>query len=284
MKRTPQSTGWTVLASALALTSVAHAQHSLPGPQLNVTPNFVPNELRDVTVDEHLGRMVPGDATFRDHTGRPVQLGQLFDGTHPVVLTLVQHNCRTLCSMVQNAAINGLREIPWTAGEQYRAITLSIDPREGADVADQRRYRTLSSYNRPAAERGWYFLTGEESQIQRVADALGYRFHYDRRTDQFAHPAVIFLLTPGGRVARYLYGIQYPPMDLRLGLFEAAEGRTVTTLERLIMYCYHYDPRAGSYVLMARRVMQIGGALIAAMLGSLLGTLWLREQIGRAHV
>lgn len=257
-----------VLCLALAMSSrVASAQ-----------VNVLPREMQNIGVIEHLNGQVPGDATFVDEGGHPVRLGQYFDGRRPVVLNLAYSRCSMLCNMVLNAIVRGLQETTWSVGVEFDAVTISIDPRETPRVASERRGRVLAQYNRPSGARGWHFLTGSESQIRRVADAVGFQYRYDRAQDQYAHPAVTMLLTPDGKVARYLYGIQYKPTDVRVGLIEASQGRSISTVERLILYCYHYDPQGQGYVLWAMRVMRLGGAVTLLMLGSLLTVLWQRER------
>jgi protein SCO1/2 len=253
----------TSLVMATALTALATAP-AVAGAQVNVQPR----ELEAVTVRERLGARVPFDAQFTDHTGRSVTLGAYFSRGRPVVLNLVYHRCPMLCGMVLNAVIRALKQTVWTVGEQYDVVTVSIDPRDTVETAAAKRARVLEAYGRPGAERGWHFLLGAERESRRVADAVGFAYRFDARTDQYAHPAVTMLLTPDGRVARYLYGIDYAPTDIRVGLLEASEGRQVTTVERLIMYCYHYDPQGRRYALVARNVMKLGGLLtMTALVG-----------------
>lgn len=256
------------LCAALAMSSRA----------ANAQVNVLPREMQNIGVIEHLNGQVPGDATFLDETGRPVRLGQYFDGRRPVVLNLAYSRCATLCNMVLNAAVRALQETTWSVGEEFDAVTISIDPRETTAVASERRGRVLAQYNRPSGARGWHFLTGSESQIRRVADAVGFQYRYDRAQDQYAHPAVTMLLTPDGKVARYLYGIQYRPTDVRVGLLEASQGRSISTVERLILYCYHYDPQGQGYVLWAMRVMRLGGVATLLALGTFLTVMWTRER------
>lgn len=246
--------------------------------------NTLPRDLAEVGVTEHLGARVPRDVNFITSDRRPVTLGHYFDGRRPVVLNLVYHRCPMLCGMVLNAVIRALSQTQWTVGDQFQAVTISIDPRDTPEVAAQKRRRTLEAYGRAGAENGWHFLTGSDAEVRRVADAVGFRYRFDPREDQYAHAAVTILLTPDGRVARYLYGIDYKPVDVRVGLLEASQGRTINTIERLILYCYHYDPEAQGYVLVARRVMQVGGVITMLALGGLLGTLWWRERRKRAIV
>jgi protein SCO1/2 len=240
--------------------------------------NVLPREMQNIGVIEHLNAQVPGDTTFMDEAGHPVRLAQYFDGRRPVVLNLAYSRCAMLCNMVLNAVVRALQETPWSVGEEYIAVTISIDPRETPAVANERRGRVLAQYNRPSAASGWHFLTGSESQIRRVADAVGFQYRYDRAQDQYAHPAVTMLLTPDGKIARYLYGIQYRPTDVRVGLLEASQGRSISTVERIILYCYHYDPQGQGYVLWAMRVMRLGGVATLLALGSFLTVMWQRER------
>jgi protein SCO1/2 len=240
--------------------------------------NQAPRELEGVGVTEHLNAQVPREALFRDHNGREVRIGQYFDGRRPVVLNLAYHRCPMLCSMVLNALMRTLTRTIWNVGDQFDVITLSIDPRDTFEVAGQKRERVLRAYNRPTAQRGWHFLQGSESQIRRVTETVGFQYRFDPQQDQYAHAAVTILLTPDGKVARYLYGLEYSPNDMRVGLLEASQGRSISTAERLILYCYHYDPQGQKYVVMAQRVMKLGGAVTVAALSAFLGVMWLRER------
>lgn len=240
--------------------------------------NESPRELEGVGVTEHLNQQVPRTAVFRDHTGRTVRIGDYFDGRRPVVLNLAYHRCPMLCSMVLNAVIRTLSRTQWSVGDQYDVVTLSIDPRDTPEVAAQKRTRVLAAYNRPTAERGWHFIQGTEAEIRRVADAVGFQYRYDAQQDQYAHTAVTILLTPDGKVARYLYGLEYSPNDVRVGLLEASQGRSISTVERLILYCYHYDPQGQKYVVMAQNVMKLGGGVTVVALGAFLTTMWMRER------
>lgn len=235
-----------------------------------------PPELEGVGVDEHLGGALPLDAAFRDHTGKAVRLGDYFDGKRPVVLTFAYHTCPVLCGMVLNQAAAGLKAMPWTVGTEFDVVTISIDPRETLEHTAQKRDQILGAYGRSA--KGWHFLVGDEANIQRVATAAGFLYRYDADQQNWAHSPVVMLATPDGRMARYLYGLEFSPADLRLGLLEASEGRSISTVEKVILYCYHYDPKGGKYVLVATRVMRLGGLLTAILLGGTLAVLWRRER------
>jgi protein SCO1/2 len=248
----------------------------------------------NVGVDEHLERRIPLDLVFRDHTGRRVTLGALIDGERPVLVNLVYHSCPTFCSLVLDGTTTALIQQPWTAGMEMTVLTISIDPRDTPEVAADRRRRVLHRYGRDAGERGWHFLVAEQSMTddellrayganpaaERLAEALGFRYQWMPRQLQYAHPGVIMLLTPDGRIARYLYGLEYDVNDLRLGLLEASEGRSISTVERALLYCYRYDASQQTYVVMAWRIMKIGGGLTALLIAGVLAFFW-RREIGR---
>jgi protein SCO1 len=238
-----------------------------------------PPELQHVGVTEHLEGQLPLDTPFRDHTGKAVTLRSYFSGKKPVVLTFAYHTCPVLCGMVLNNLAQGLRYVDWTAGDEFEVVTISIDPEETLEDTARKRTAILHEYGKvdAASEGRWHFLVGDAAAIARVAEAAGFEYQYDERQKQWGHPSVVMVAKPDGRMARYLYGLEFGPNDLRLALFEASEGRSITTIEQIILYCYHYDPQGGKYVLVARRVMQIGGGLVALVLFGVLGLFWVRE-------
>jgi len=239
----------------------------------------MPPELAHVGVSEHLDAPLPLETSFRDHTGNPVQLRQYFDGKRPVVLTFAYHTCPVLCGMVLNQLASGLKRIGWTVGKEYEVVTISIDPEETLEHSANKRTSILHEYgdSRGHDGKGWHFLTGDAKSIAAVASAAGFEYQYDENQKQWGHPSVVMIAKPDGRMARYLYGLEFAPNDLKLGLLEASEGRSISTVEQIILYCYHYDPQGGKYVLVARRVMQVGGGAVALLLFGILGAFWARE-------
>lgn len=237
-----------------------------------------PRELKHVGVDEHLGRSLPLDATFKDASGHMVRLGNVLPTSRPSVFLFAYHSCPVLCSMVQSGMTEAIKNVKWTVGREFDVIVLSIDPEDTPERARQKRDGLVERYGRDRGAAGWHFLTGNKAQIDRVAAAAGVEYTYDERQKQYAHPALVMLLTPDGRLGRYLYGLEFNPNDIRIGLLEASEGRSVSTVEKVILYCYHYDPQDGKYVLVATRVMQVGAGLTAIVLAIFLGGLWARER------
>lgn len=265
------------LAAVLALVATTLvAGHARA--QINVTPK----ELEDVEVVEHLGSSLPLDTTFKDHHDKVVRLGDYFDGKRPVAVVFVYHTCPMLCSLVLDAAEKGMRELSWSIGKEYDVLAISIDPKDTPATAGRKRGEVARAYGRQLpedrADGGLHFLVGDAANVAKVTEAIGFRYRYDERQGQYAHPAALYLTTPAGILARYLYGIEFKPADLRLGLLEASEGRSVSSVEKLLLYCYHYDPQGKRYALVAMNVMRVGGAATAVALGGLLAVLWLREK------
>ncbi|MDP3276687.1 MAG: SCO family protein [Deltaproteobacteria bacterium] len=275
---------WMALATAtptLLSASSAWAQYGLgvhtDNSSSTAATNRMPTALADVTVTEHLRAQLPLDVVLTDSHGVRRRLGDFLDGRRPLLINMAYYRCPVLCSLVSNGVVNGLRSIAWNVGDQFDVLTVSIDPHETAQDATARQARVADQYARAGGSRGWHFTVGEEAQVRRLADALGFGYRYDQRQNQYAHPAVVFLVTPSGRVARYLYGISFQANDLRLGLLEASEGRAISTVERVLLFCYHYDPQDRRYALVARQVMKIGGGITALLFGGGLFLLWLKE-------
>jgi protein SCO1/2 len=255
---------WLVLLTVLGTAGEARAQIAA-----------MPPELEKVGVTEHLDGQLPLDLEFRDHTGKTMKLRDAFDGKKPVVLTFAYHTCPVVCSMIAMNLAKTMKEISWTLGEEFTALTISIDPNETLENTAKKRASVLAEYGR--ANVGWTFLVGSEKNIAAVADAAGFKFQYDPDQKQWAHTSLVMVVKPDGKMARYLYGFEAPPADLKLALMEASEGRSISTIEQIILYCYHYDPKGGRYVIVARRVMQVGGGAVAIVLFGILGILWARE-------
>jgi len=238
----------------------------------------LPSQLEQVGVDEHPNATLPRDLTFVDETGRTVRLGDYFDGSRPLILTLNYYECPMLCGLQLNGLAEGLKQVDWTIGDEFDVVTVSINPLETPALARQKRQNYLSYYGRSGAGSAWHFLTGREGDIRRLADAVGFHYAYDAKQKQYAHPAVLFVCTPDGRVARYLYGIEYPAKNLRLALLEASEGKIGGAIDRIVLYCYHYDPASHRYAPVAMNIMRVGGGATVLLLGTALGLFWVRDS------
>lgn len=240
--------------------------------------NRLPPELEGIGVEEKLGSQVNLELEFTAENGYQVPLRQFFRSGKPVVLNLVYYRCPMLCSLVLNAQTKVMRDLAWTAGEQFEVVTISIDPQERFNLAVAKKKWYLEQYERPQAASGWHFLTDYQGNAKRLADQIGFNYRWDARTEQWAHAAAIMVLTPEGKVSRYLYGLQYKPRDMRLALAEASEGKLGTVGDKLLLFCFHYDPVSRSYVPFAQNLMRAGGALTVLVMGVILSILWRRER------
>jgi protein SCO1/2 len=241
-------------------------------------------ELKQIDVIEKLGEQIPLDLSFIDSKSKQIQLSDYFNSGKPVILTLAYYECPMLCTFVLNGLSNGVGALSFNPGVDFQMITVSIDPKETPKLAAAKQKNQLAAIGRDVAIDSWEFLTGNEDQIERLADAVGFIYYYDEDRDEYAHAAVSFILTETGEISRYLYGIEFKPNDLRFALMEASQGKIGDTLDRLLLYCYHYDPEAKGYVLFAGNVMRIGGVITVMILGGILTVFWRKEMRKRSLV
>jgi len=247
--------------------------------------DYVPPELAGVGITEHPDARLPLEQEFVDQNGRPVRLGDYFDGRRPVLLTLNYYRCPMLCTLQLNGLVDALREMSWTPGQQFVFLTVSFDPGETPALAKAKQQNYVAEYGRPSAAQGWHFLTGRQQSITALTEATGFGYKWNPERGEWMHVAAAIVCTPDGRISRYLYGVQYDADTLRLSLVEAAAGRIGSTLDKIILYCYHYDAGSGRYGLAALRIMRLGGGLTVVALGTALVTVWLRDaRRGRARL
>jgi len=229
----------------------------------------LPAVLKTVGIEQRLSEQVPLDAVFKDEHGQQVRLGDVAKGK-PVVLALVYYSCPMLCNQILNGVLGSLRQVSFNAGEQFEVIAISFNSRETPELAATKKQTYVKAYNRPGADAGWHFLTGDEANIKRVTDAAGFHYKWDEKTNQFAHASGIMLLTPEGKLARYFYGIEYPPRDVRLGLVEASENKIGSPVDTLMLYCYHYDPATGKYGAVVMNIMKVAGVITVGLIVGML--------------
>lgn len=237
----------------------------------------LPASLQGVAFDQRLNQPVPLDAVFRDETGHTVKLGDYF-GEKPVILLLVQYRCPMLCGQMLNGLVRALLDVPLDMGKDFDVVTVSFDPREKPELAAAKKKSYLERYGRRGAEEGWHFLTGEQGEIDRLCAATGFRYRYDAVHDQYAHASGIMVLTPGGKIARYFYDIQYSARDLRLGLVEASQGKIGTAGDQVLLFCFHYDPVEGKYGPAVMNIVRVAGVLTVLGIGCLFVVLRRQER------
>jgi protein SCO1 len=249
--------------AALSVCPRAAAQFTDPVQNIGVRPDL----LKQVGIDQKLNAQVPLELSFVDEQGRSIQLKDYFNQGKPVLLSLAYFNCPMLCTQVLNGLLNSLKLQTLDVGKDFEVLTVSIDPSDKAVEAKTKWEMYTGIYGRPTGAAGWHFLTGQESQIRRLADAVGFRYAFDPDSHQYAHASGILVLTAEGRVSRYFYGIEYPSRDMRLGLVEASGGRIGTPVDALLLFCYHYDPHTGKYGVLISRILKAAAGLTVVLIG-----------------
>tara|TARA_B100001093_G_C26713454_1_gene964545 strand:+ start:155 stop:1009 length:855 start_codon:yes stop_codon:yes gene_type:complete len=227
-------------------------------------------------VDEHLGDKINLTLKVQDHFGDRISMGEHFKDGKPAVFTLNYYSCASLCSVQLNAVLNGLKDMDWVPGDQFKMLTLSIDPEETSSLAAQKRGAYLEELDKQNAS--WEFMVAKQSVITDIANQVGYRYTYDEQSKQFAHPAVIMILSPDGTISRYLYGVSYSARDFKFALIEASEGKIGTTVDKVILSCFSYDNSTGRYTASAFGLMRLAGVVTMFFLGAMVTALWRRER------
>ena len=244
----------------------------------SATKPILPGE---VSIAQKLDAQLPLDVMLRDESGRVVRLGEYFHPGKPVLLHFVYYNCPMLCPMVLEGLTSTLTELKFDVGKEFEVITVSIDPRDTPRQASERKERAIRRYGRLSGASGWHFLTGHESAIRRLTAAVGFRYAYDIAANQFAHGTVLLVVTPEGRLSRYLYGFEYKARDLRLALTEASQNRIGGAAEQVLLLCFHYDPATGKYSRSAMNFVRAGGVATVAAIASFIIVMIRREKRDR---
>ena len=232
-------------------------------------PSGLPNVLKEVGIDQKLNQQLPAEAIFKDETGATVKLGNYF-GKRPIILSLVYYDCPMLCTQVLNGMISSLKTLSLKPGEDFDIVSISFDPRETSTLAAAKKkvyVNYLPESKRAGATIGWHFLTGDDDNIRSITEAVGFRYQFDKSTNQFAHASAIYVVTPDGKLSHYFYGIEYAPRDLRLGLVEASQNKIGSAVDQLMLYCYHYDPETGRYGAVVLNLIRLGGVITLIGIG-----------------
>ena len=245
-----------------------------PATARSATPAASPtmaDALAGVSIEQRLGESLPLDARFTDSTGRRMRLGDVFHG-RPVLLTLVYFECPMLCTVTLNQLTRSLTALRESAGERFDIVTISIDARETPTLAAKKKAGYLHSYNRPSAADGWHFLTGDQTDIDRVAQAVGFHYRWDAGQQVFAHASALMVCTPEGKLSRYFLGVDYPPTEVRAALNAADVGAVAPPAEAVYFYCLKYDPQTGKYGLLIGRTLRLlGAATLVGVAGLIVG-------------
>lgn len=269
-----------VMSLVLLATPIPAAYDAPPSPGGERQGNQLPGILREIGIDQRLDNQVPMDVEFTDENGKKVTLADYSQAGRPIVLNLVYYGCPMLCGQVLNGltrSLKMLKDVPMIPGKDFEVVTLSFDSRETASLAMEKKLNYIKEYDQPGASEHWHWLTGAKDNIQKITDAVGFRFAWDEKQQQFAHASAIFLLTPEGKVSRYFFGIEYSPKDMRMGLTEASGGNIGGPVEKIMLLCYHYDATLGKYSVLVLRLIQVGGILTLLALGSFMFFMFRRD-------
>jgi protein SCO1/2 len=268
-----------LLIAWLAVAAVVSAQ-PIRGPEPGDPSAAKPGILGRIGIDQRLNHHVPLELPFVDENGRDVKLGDYF-GKRPVLLAMVYYECPMLCTQVLNGVTGALKTLNFDVGKEFDVVAVSINPQEGPGLAAQKKAAYVERYGRPQTAAGWHFLTGREENIKALAAAVGFRYEYVEDIKQYAHGAGVEILTPKGVIARYYYGIEYSPRDLRLGIIEAADERIGSPIDAALLLCFHYDPTTGKYGPTALTLVRIGAVLTIVAFGAFLFVSLRRERTSR---
>lgn len=269
---------------AAAAAPQAQQQPGLPGTmghQTGIVASNVPPQFKEVSFAQRLNERLPLDAEFHDESGRTVRLGDYF-GRKPVVLAFVYYQCPMLCSQTLNGISSALKVLPFTPGDEFDIVIISFDPRDTHESAFAKKQAHLQHWSTQATADGWHFLTGDEETIARVTSAAGFTYTWDEKSGQYAHVSGLLTATPDGRLARYFYGVEYSPRELRMALVESGEGRVGSPVEELLLYCFQYDPTSGRYGVVVMNLVRLGGLLTVALVAGFV--LVMRRRDARAPV
>lgn len=241
-------------------------------------PNETPEQLKGVGIDEHIGQNVDLDLKFKDETGKLISLRSLVgQNGQAALLSLAYYSCPSLCSFHLNGLKDAFKEIKLPLGSEFQAIVVSIEPKETPELAAEKKANYIMAYGRPEGAKGWHFLTGDQANIAALAKQVGFNYRWDEEQKQWAHASAAAVLTPTGEISRYLYGIVFDPKTVRLSAIEAADGKTGTAMDRLILYCFHYNAKSSKYSLMLSNIMSGGGVLILLIMAVFMLPFWIRN-------
>ena len=282
------SFGFSFLPQAKAQGGSQHYNSPLYSPrtydpnQQAVQTSGLPQPLKEVGIEQKLNDQLPLDAVFVDENGKEVRLGDYFGKKKPVILALVYFECPMLCNEVLNGLASGLKGVAFDAEKDFDVVAISFDRRDTPEIARAKKESYLARYGRPATANGWHFLSGKQDQIDLVTEAVGFKYHWDEKTKQFAHAGGVQIATPEGKLARYFYGIEYAPKEIKFGLMGASGGKIGKPVEKLLLYCYHYNPASGKYGLAIMNVVRLGGLATLVGLAAMLLILWRNKDGGNA--
>lgn len=247
-------------------------------PSFNKASDVKPHELEGVGIEPKIGNFVDLSTEFIDESGQTVSLGRYFQGSKPVIFSVVYFNCPSLCNYHLNGLTETMKKLKWTVGDKFELVALTMNHREGYELAAQKKQSYIDEYGRPESEDGWHFLTGTEENIKKITDQVGFGFSWMEEKQEYAHASAAIIMTPGGKISRYLNGIEFDKKDLRLALLEASNGKIGNVVDQIVMFCFQFDPTKNKYSLYAFNLMRLGAGLMVLVLAIILIPMWMKER------
>jgi protein SCO1/2 len=237
-----------------------------------------PKDFDGIGITENLGQRLDLSLPLVDENGNAVTLGKYFDGQKPVSLSLIYYSCPGLCNFHFNGVVDALKNMDWSAGQKFEVLAISFDPNETSEVSSKKRASYLKVYNRIGTENGFHFLTANQQTIDQLTKQIGFKYKWNTEANEWAHASAAVILTPDGAISRYLHGIQFESSTFKLALNEASEGKIGSLVDKMIWYCFKYDPHQSKYVLYAFRAVQFGAIAIILVLAMILLPVWIRGR------
>lgn len=267
------------IAAFFALLPLSVRADYKPGKPAPMVAEEQAKELKDVGIDEKKGNYIDLNLAFKDEMGQPVTLAKYFANSHqPVILSPVYFSCPGLCNFHLNALTDAMKEMDWTLGDKFKAVAVSFDATETPTTAMKKKEAYLKLYGREGASKDWHFLTGDEASIKSLMASLGFKYKWNEEMNEWAHASAAIIITPDGKISRYLPGLQIFPKDLKLALNEASSGKIGNVVDSLVLYCFQYNPHQSKYTLYAFNIMKLGGALMLVVLALWLLPIWIRAR------
>jgi protein SCO1/2 len=276
-----------LILSFFIITTFSFGAVAGPGSGININEKSPllstekPKEFEGIGITENLGSKLDLSLPFIDENGQSVTLGKYFDGRHPVSISLIYYACPGLCNFHFNGVVDTLKEMDWSVNDKFQVIAISFDPKEGPDVGSKKRDSYIKVYNRPGTEKGFHFLTASQETIDKITKQIGFNYKWNDQANEWAHASAAVIATPDGTISRYLHGIQFDSKTFKLALNEATNGKIGSIVDKMIWYCFKYDPHQSKYVLYAFRAVQFGAIAIILVLAAILLPVWFRGRLFR---
>ncbi|OQW50585.1 MAG: hypothetical protein A4S09_01980 [Proteobacteria bacterium SG_bin7] len=260
----------------MSLSAVSYADYNVN--EVKVKANETPAELKDVGIAERLGEKLDLNIPFKDERGKDVLIGDYFQKSRPIILSLVYFGCPNLCNYHLDGLTNGLKEASEIPGKDYEVVAISFDENDKTEMALAKKNSYLKQLGRVGAENSFHFLTGDKNSIEKIASLIGFKFKWNEVEKQWAHASAAVFITPEGKISRYLHGVFFDPGSLKLAIAESSKLKISNIINTFVLYCFQYDPKKSRYIVAASNIMKVGGIITLGILSFVLVRFWRRQR------